>query len=84
MKKWALCALCFFSSMAQANDIEEVVVVARQVRIVLLNIVDTHRYNPVTQKWYPDEKMEQARFREKGSRGETGRGSLRPSFLIIC
>jgi len=65
MKKWALCALCFFSSMAQANDIEEVVVVARQVRIVLLNIVDTHRYNPVTQRWYPDEKMEQAALERK-------------------
>ena len=73
MKKWALCALCFFSSMAQANDIEEVVVVARQVRVVLLSIVDTHRYNPVTQKWYYDEEKERAALAEKEAEGEEGR-----------
>ena len=50
---------------AQANDIEEVVVVARQVRIVLLNIVDTIDTTPDPEVVLPDEKMEQLALERK-------------------
>ena len=58
MKRLAVLALCLFSSLANAKDIEEVVVVARQFRIVLISIQDTHQYNPITRMWYYDAKME--------------------------
>ena len=70
MKKLALTALCFFSSFAQASDIEEVVVVARQVRIVLLSIVDTHRYDARTQMWVYDAAKEKAALAEREEKRE--------------
>lgn len=60
MKKLAVMALCFFSSIAQASDMEEVVVVARQIRIVLLAIHDTHRYDVFSKVWVYDAAMEKA------------------------
>ena len=60
MKKLAIVALCFFSSFSQASDIEEVVVVARQIRVVLLSIADTHRFDAKTQSWHYDASKEKA------------------------
>ena len=52
MKKWAVIALCFLSSMATAKDIEEVVVKARKINIVLIRLADNHKQNPITRNWY--------------------------------
>ena len=60
MKKLAIAALCFFSSFAQASDMEEMVVVARQIRIVLLAINETHRYDVFSKTWHYDAAMEKA------------------------
>jgi len=58
MKKLAIIALCFFSSFASAKDIEEVVVKARQVKVVLdWKLSENHKKNPVTGNWhYIEEK----------------------------
>ena len=60
MKQLAIAALCFFSSFAQASDMEEMVVVARQIRIVLLAINETHRYDAFSKTWHYDAAMERA------------------------
>ena len=52
MKHLAIIALCFLSSFASANEIEEVVVKARQVKIVLIKLSENHKQNPVTGNWY--------------------------------
>ena len=60
MKKWALVCLCLCSSLASANTIEEVVVTARQFKIVLVRFQDNHVQNPLTGSWYySEEKAEQ-------------------------
>ena len=58
MRRIAVLALCLLSSLASAKDIEEVVVTARQFRVILLNIQDTHKYNPITRRWYYDAQKE--------------------------
>jgi len=65
MKKLAITALCFFSSLSQASDMEEMVVVARQVRIVLLSINETHRYDAFTRSWIYDAAKEKAAMAKK-------------------
>jgi hypothetical protein len=52
MKHLAIVALCLFSSFTSASEIEEVVVKARQVRIVLVKLSENHRQNPITGNWY--------------------------------
>ena len=52
MKNWAILALCLFSSFASANQMEEVVVKARQIKIVLKHLSENHRQNPITGNWY--------------------------------
>lgn len=52
MKKWAIIALCLFSGYASAKDIEEVVVVGRQMKVVLVALQSNHRQNPITGNWY--------------------------------
>lgn len=52
MKKLAIVALCFFSSFATASDIEEVVVKARQIRIVMIKLADIHQQDPKTGDWH--------------------------------
>ena len=58
MKRLVVLGLCLLSSLASAKEIEEVVVVARQVKVILINIKETHRFNPITQKWYYDAALE--------------------------
>lgn len=60
MKKLAFVALCFLSSFASANDVEEVVVKARQVKIVIeWKLSENHKQNPITGSWYyVEEKKE--------------------------
>lgn len=57
MKKLAIVALCFFSSFSSAKDIEEVVVKARQVELVIAKLSENHKQDPVTGNWhYVEEK----------------------------
>jgi len=59
MKHLAVVTLCLFSTFASASEIEEVVVKARQVRVVLVKLSENHRQNPVTGNWYyVEEKKE--------------------------
>lgn len=59
MKNLAVVALCFLSTFASANEIEEVVVKARQIRVVLVKLAETHEQNPITGNWYYVEKKEE-------------------------
>jgi hypothetical protein len=52
MKRWAIIALCFASSFASANEMEEIVVKARQVRIVMQKLSENHVQNPITRNWH--------------------------------
>lgn len=52
MRKLTLMCLCFLSSFATAGEIEELIVSARQVEVVLANISLEHRQNPFTGSWY--------------------------------
>ena len=60
MKNMAIVALCFLSTFAGANDVEEVVVKARQVKIVLdWKLAEKHKQDPVTGNWhYVEQKKE--------------------------
>jgi hypothetical protein len=57
MKRWAIIALCFASSFASANEMEEIVVKARQVRIVMQKLSETHVQNPITRNWHYVERQ---------------------------
>jgi len=59
MKNLAVVALCFLSTFASANEIEEVVVKARQIRVVLVKLAETHEQNPITGNWYYVEKKKE-------------------------
>lgn len=59
MKNMVVLALCLVSSFVSADEIEEVVVKARQVKIVMEKISENHRQNPITGNWYYVEKKEQ-------------------------
>ena len=59
MKNMAIFALCLISSFASASDMEEVVVKARQIRIVLHHIADNHKQNPITGNWYYVKEVQQ-------------------------
>ena len=52
MKNLAVIALCFLSTFASANEIEEVVVKARQVHIVLVKLAENHVQDPKTGEWH--------------------------------
>jgi len=58
MKNLAILALCLVSSFASANEIEEVVVKARQVKIVFEKLAENHRQNPITGNWHYVEEKE--------------------------
>ena len=59
MKKLAIAALCFFSSFASANDVEEVVVIAKKINITIAKLSDNHKQNPITGNWhYVENKKE--------------------------
>ena len=66
MKNLAVVALCFLSSFASANEIEEVVVKARQVKLVIeWKLAEKHKQNPVTGDWYYVE--EKVKEKDKGN-----------------
>lgn len=53
MKNWAILCLCLFSSFSSATEIEEVVVKARQVKIIMdWKLSEKHKQNPITGNWY--------------------------------
>ena len=53
MKNWAIICLCLFSSFASANEIEEVAVKARQIKVVIdWKLSENHKQNPITGNWY--------------------------------
>jgi hypothetical protein len=52
MKRMAIIALCLLSSFASAKDIEEVVVKATRIRIVIDHISKSHKQDPITGNWY--------------------------------
>lgn len=58
MKKLAAVALCFVSLFSNANEPEEVVVKARQVKIVLECLSKNHKQHPITGHWYYVKKEE--------------------------
>ena len=58
MKNLAIVALCCLSTFASANEVEEVVVKARQVKIVLTKLSENHKQNPITGNWHYVEKKE--------------------------
>jgi len=58
MKNLAILALCLVSSFASANEIEEVVVKARPVKIVSEKLAENHRQNPITGNWHYVEEKE--------------------------
>ena len=59
MKKWAVIAFCLTSSLASAKEIEEVLVVGRQFKIVLASIQQTHKQNLLTGNWYYVAELEE-------------------------
>ena len=53
MKNWAIICLCLLSSFSSASEIEEVVVKARQVKIIMdWKLSEKHKQNPITGNWY--------------------------------
>jgi hypothetical protein len=66
MKKLAIVALCFFSSFSSAKDIEEVVVKARQIELVIAKLSENHKQNPITGNWhYIEEKKKEETPKKK-------------------
>lgn len=66
MRKLAIIALCFFSSFTSAKDIEEVVVKARQIELVIAKLSETHKQNPITGNWhYIEVKKEKEKSKDK-------------------
>lgn len=70
MRKLAIFALCFLSSIATAGEIEEVVVKARQVKIVLTKLSLHHKQNPFTGNWYYVESKQNTEEKRDGKEGE--------------
>lgn len=69
MKKWVVLALCFCSSLVSASTIEEVIVTARHVKILLVRVTDSHKQNPVTGSWhYVAPANEKGKEREERSK----------------
>jgi hypothetical protein len=65
MKKLAVVVLCLFSSFATANDLEELVVKAQRVRVVMIKLADVHRQDPKTGDWYYVEQKAQDKEKTK-------------------
>jgi hypothetical protein len=66
MKKLAIVALCFFSSFSSAKDIEEVVVKARQIELVITKLSENHKQDPETGSWhYVEAKKEKETPKKK-------------------
>lgn len=58
MKRLAILALCFFSSLSCAKDLEEVKVTARRIEIVMQKLCENHEQDPKTGHWHYVEKKE--------------------------
>ena len=70
MKNLAVIALCLFSSVVSAKDIEELVVTAKRVRVVIEHISSNHKQNPITGNWHYVEqvKVEQPKIDKEAIR----------------
>lgn len=47
-----LLVLCLFSLNVNATEVEEVVVTAQEIKIVLVKLSETHKQNPITGDWH--------------------------------
>jgi len=65
MKALALTALCFLSSFACATDIEEVVVKARRIEIIMVKLAEKHQQDPATGDWYYVEQKKELNKEQK-------------------
>jgi len=52
MKHIVLAALCLLSSLAHSTEVEEVLVVARRIEILIEDFSKHHRQNPITGNWH--------------------------------
>jgi len=65
MKTRVFAALCFLSSFACATDIEEVVVKARRIEIVMVKLAEKHQQDPATGDWYYVEQKKELNKEQK-------------------
>lgn len=65
MKRLAVVAMCLLSSFANAKDIEEVVVKAQRIRIVIDHISKHHKQNPFTGNWHYVREVQEPKERKK-------------------
>jgi len=63
--KRLIIALCFVSSFATATEIEEIVVTARQLKIIMPKVEDIHVQNVLTKNWYYSEAKQKKEKRAK-------------------
>lgn len=65
MRKLAIVAFCFLSSLASATEIEEIVVKARRIEIILTELSENHKQDSKTGDWYyVEEKKEKEENRK--------------------
>jgi len=69
MKNWAMLGLCLCSSLVSASTIDEVVFTARQVKIVMTKLTETHKQNPLTGSWYYSESKEERDEKKEEDKG---------------
>ena len=65
MKHLAVLALCLLSSFASAKDIEEIVVKATRIRIVIDHLSKHHKQNPITGNWHYVQEVQEPKERKK-------------------
>lgn len=58
MRNLAIIALCLFSSVVSAEDIEELVVTAKRLRVVIEHVSSNHKQHPITGNWHYVEQVQ--------------------------
>lgn len=58
MRNLAIIALCLFSSVVSAKDIEELVVTAKRLRVVIEHVSTNHKQHPITGNWHYVEQVQ--------------------------
>ena len=58
MRNLAIIALCLFSSVVSAKDIEELVVTAKRLRVVIEHVSTNHKHHPITGNWHYVEQVQ--------------------------
>ena len=59
MRNLAIIALCLFSSVVSAEDIEELVVTAKRLRVVIEHVSSNHKQHPITGNWHYVEQVQE-------------------------